>query len=183
MDEVLSEVESRRIAFKQNPLEFTKKHSLINKCTSIDIVEGKKNNKSVLDLYGVRFAAGSRHYYFCVLGDCFLKRQIIGINKGSTGNATLHLSAMHNFVAGKTQAHQRNVEKLATYIEKGDKSSQRTHIAGSKLTSQHLHASTHCHTVRLIPQVGKFSLKSFLSERNRCRVSTYASTMSNIMLP
>ena len=53
MDEVISEVESRRIAFKQNPQEFTKKHSLINTCTSIDIVEGKKNDKSVLDLYGV----------------------------------------------------------------------------------------------------------------------------------
>ena len=61
MDEVISEVESRRIAFKQNPQEFTKKHSLINTCTSIDIVEAKKNNKSVLDLYGVRFAAGNRH--------------------------------------------------------------------------------------------------------------------------
>jgi hypothetical protein len=53
MDEVLSEVESCRIAFKKNPREFTKKHSLINTCTSIDIVEGKKNDKSVLDLYGV----------------------------------------------------------------------------------------------------------------------------------
>jgi hypothetical protein len=122
MDEdILSEIESRRIEFKTNIHEFMQKHSLINKCRDIKVMEGKKSNKSVLDLYGVRFVAGDKHYFFCLLGQCFHKRQIIGINKGSTGNATLHLSAMHNIVAGKTLAHQCNVEKLATYIEAANK--------------------------------------------------------------
>jgi Fe-S-cluster formation regulator IscX/YfhJ len=84
-------------------------------------MEAKRNNKSILDLYGVRFVAGDKHYFSSLLGQCFHKRQIIGINTGSTGNATLHLSAMHNIVAGKTLAHQRNAEKLATYIEGADK--------------------------------------------------------------
>jgi len=92
---ILSEIESPRIAFKEDPHEFTQKHLLIKRCTRIDIVEGKKNDKSVLDLYGVRFSTGQKHYFFCLLGDCFLKRQNIGISKGSTGHAMLHLSAMH----------------------------------------------------------------------------------------
>jgi hypothetical protein len=119
--EILSEIESRRCTFKANIREFTQKHSIIKKYHELKVIEGKNNNKSVLDLYGVRFVAGDNHYFFCLWGECFHKRQIIGINKGSTGNATLHLSAMHNVVAGKTQAHQRNIEKLTTYMEGADK--------------------------------------------------------------
>jgi hypothetical protein len=53
MDEetvIQSEIECRHIAFKGIPHEFMQKHLLIKRCTKIDIVEGKKNNKAVLDL-------------------------------------------------------------------------------------------------------------------------------------
>jgi hypothetical protein len=59
------------------------------------------------------------------MGNCFHDRTIIGIQKGSTGNATTHQTAKHKLLPSKTKAHQRNVEKLNKVIESADKHFQK----------------------------------------------------------
>ncbi len=51
------------------------------------------------------------------MGKCFVSCERIKITSQSTSNATAHLVAKHGMVAGKTEAHNRSMEKLNKIID------------------------------------------------------------------
>ncbi len=82
-----------------------------------------KKSKSVLDVTGIRLIekGTNKHWFICLMGNCYNSCEAIKITHQSTSNATSHLSDKHNIVATKTEAHNRNVTTLKTMIEGADK--------------------------------------------------------------
>jgi hypothetical protein len=122
--EAVEEIAWCRAAFISNPLFFLKKHrelrSLISK-DHITFPQPRKTSKSVLDNCGVRFSCPKKHYFFCLLEDCFHNRTIIGFQVSLTDNDTSHLLALHNVIASKTESHQWNIQEVWKHIENSNK--------------------------------------------------------------
>ena len=87
-----------------------------------DVIERPRNSRSVLDLCGIRVKQkdSGKPVFICLMGKCFASCERMKITWQSTSNATTHLFGKHGVVAGKTEAHNRNVATLNKYIEGAD---------------------------------------------------------------
>jgi hypothetical protein len=95
-----------------------------------DVIPSQKGSKSVLDITGVRVKTMLRNgktekFFVCLQGKCFHKRELIKLTNTSLSNGSRHLKELHNVLAAKTKAHQRNVATLNKYIEGANETFQR----------------------------------------------------------